>query len=39
MPEKPIQVHPDLLKSLCPKHGLFEGNLCPTCEVIDKERR
>lgn len=30
----PITVSPNLLKDLCPKHGLFEGKFCPFCAWV-----
>lgn len=36
--ERPIQVHSNLLKTSCQKHGLFDGEVCPFCEAIERSR-
>lgn len=34
-----VPVDPDLLRSSCQKHGLFDGEVCPMCDALDSSRR
>jgi hypothetical protein len=36
--DQPIEIHPNLLRTLCPLHGWVAGDTCCFCDVMDQVR-